>query len=66
MSSTSSEYWVEEDTCEICDGPVAVYMKRDYAHGGFPLPAIAQRAKCLSGCLGPGVLSPSRLMSHSA
>lgn len=61
----SSEYWVEEDTCELCGGPVAVYMKRDYAWGSHPLQPIAQRALCLKGCVGQ-VISPSRMMDRGA
>lgn len=60
-----SEYWVDEEYCELCGGPVAVYMKRDDAHGGAPLPAIAQRALCLKGCVGQ-VLSPERMMNLGA
>lgn len=59
------EYWVDEDYCELCSGPVAVYMKRDYARDGTPLPAIAQRALCLKGCVGQ-VLSPERMMNRGA
>ncbi|TAM63544.1 MAG: hypothetical protein EPN51_26610 [Mycobacterium sp.] len=60
-----SEYWLEEDTCEICGGPVAVHMKQDYAHGGIPLRSIVQRVLCLNGCLGQ-VISPERMMNRGA
>ncbi|OBH43374.1 hypothetical protein [Mycobacterium mantenii] len=59
------EYWEEDETCEICGGPVAVLMKQDYAHGGIPLRPIAQRALCLKGCVGD-VMSSERWMARGA
>jgi hypothetical protein len=47
-----SELWVEAGTCDSCGGPAAVMMKRDYANGGIPLPAIRQRMRCDRGCIG--------------
>ncbi|BCO52978.1 MULTISPECIES: hypothetical protein [Mycobacterium] len=61
----SSEHWEESDVCEICGGPVAVLMKRDYAHGGIPVRSIVQRVLCLNGCLGQ-VMSPERVMNRGA
>jgi hypothetical protein len=61
----SSRYWVEEDACELCGGPVAVYMKQDFAHGGIPLRAIVQWVRCLKGCVGE-VMSSERAMSRGA
>lgn len=61
----SSEYRDEEETCELCGGPVAVLMKQDYAHGGVPLRPIAQRAICLKGCVGQ-VISPERMLDRGA
>ncbi|OBJ21661.1 hypothetical protein A9W93_14065 [Mycobacterium colombiense] len=61
----SSRYWVEPDTCEVCDGLAEVYMKQDFANGGFPLRPIVQRVKCVRGCLGQ-VMSPQRVMNRGA
>jgi hypothetical protein len=61
----NSEYWTERDTCDLCGGgPAEVVMKRDLYCAG-PKRAIAQQASCLGGCVGPGIVPPSRMMRHS-
>lgn len=52
----SSKYYTEEDNCEICDGPVVLYMKQDCTAAGVWLTPIVQRVRCLNGCEGRGVL----------
>jgi hypothetical protein len=50
----SSKYYTEDDICEICDGPLVVYLKQDFtAQRTWP---IVQGVRCLNGCVGPGVL----------
>src|SRR6201999_2605793 len=60
----SPELYIEEDTCELCFGPVAILLERDRGAGGILLRPIVQRIRCLNDCLGPGVLSQSRLNLH--
>ena len=52
----STKYYTEEDTCEICDGPVVLYMKQDCTAAGTWLTPTIERIRCLSGCEGSGVL----------
>jgi hypothetical protein len=52
----ASKYYTEDDVCEICDGPVVVYLKQDCTAQGTWLMPIVQQVRCLSGCVGGGVL----------
>jgi len=61
----SANFWIDEDVCQICGGPVDVLVKRDFAKGGRPLPAIAQSATCRQGCSGQ-VLSERRMTKRRA
>ncbi len=60
----SANFWIEEDVCELCGGPVDVLVKRDFARGGRPQPPIAQSATCRRGCLGQ--VLPSGRMNRRA
>jgi hypothetical protein len=61
----SANFWIEEDICELCGGPVDVLVKRGFANGGRPLKPIAQSATCRRGCLGQ-VLPQARMMNRRA
>lgn len=56
-----SEYYIEEDTCELCGSPVLIVLKRDRTAQGTLLPWIVQRIRCLNGCVGRGVLNPASI-----
>ncbi|PRI14422.1 hypothetical protein B2J96_13760 [Mycobacterium shigaense] len=51
-----SKYYTEEDTCEICDGPVVLYLKQECTAAGAWLTPSIERIRCLNGCEGRGVL----------
>jgi hypothetical protein len=57
----SANFWIEEDVCKLCRGPVDVLVKQGYASSGRPLPPIAQSATCRRGC--SGQVLPERRMS---
>lgn len=47
-----SKYYTEEDACEICDGPVVLYMKQECTAAGAWLTPTIERVRCLNGCEG--------------
>lgn len=61
----SASFWIEEDVCDLCGGPVDVLVKRAYARGGRPLPPVADTATCRRGCIGE-VLPPARMTKRRA
>jgi hypothetical protein len=59
----SANFWIEEDVCALCGGPVDVFVRQGFARGGRPLPAIAETATCRRGCAGQ-VLAPARMTNR--
>jgi hypothetical protein len=54
------ELYTEYYECELCGEPAAVWFKRDRTAQGTLVRPIAQRIKCVNGCVGRGVFDPSR------
>jgi hypothetical protein len=52
----ASKYYTEDDICEICDGPVVVYLTQDCTAEGIWLTPVVQQVRCLHGCAGRNVL----------
>jgi hypothetical protein len=61
----SANFWIEEDVCDVCGGPIDVLVKQGYAKGGRPQPAVAQSATCRRGCSGE-ILPARRLAGRRA